>query len=169
MNLETLNTKMYSITHLSESDGKDIQNFYISNQKGKGLEVYLKRVAMYEEKENIARTYIIRDNYTNEIAAYFTLRTGLITQKTKLFYFDNMTGIELANFGANDHYWKAHDVIPRLGTYIFTTFVIPIISDVHDYVGIKCGYLAQFKVSESKDWHSLRNLLTNNQWYSILH
>lgn len=38
-----------------------------------------------------------------------------------------------------------------------------VINDVHDYVGMKCGYLAQFKVSESKYWHSLRNLLTNNK------
>lgn len=38
-----------------------------------------------------------------------------------------------------------------------------VINDVHDYVGRKCGYLAQFKLSDSKYWHSLRNLLTTIQ------
>lgn len=148
MTLQSLNTKIYNIQHLTQRDKPDISKFIICNPKGKGLERYLKAFALDEEKESNARTYLIRDNATNEIAAYFSLKTGLVTYKTSLISFDNRTGIELANFAVNDAYREYADVVPQLGRYVFSTFVLPLVSEISKYVGAQ--YLYIFALPEEK-------------------
>lgn len=125
IDLTELNDELFYIEHLGLDENTDC--FTVNNPKGKGLESYFRKYAIRDEEENIARTYVIKDNSSKEIVAYFTLRSGLITvSRGFLKGFDAITGIELANFAVNDSYREVHDVIPRLGSYIFYTFILPL-------------------------------------------
>lgn len=82
INLEELND-VYTISHLTNND--DLSTFVIENPKGIGLQYYLQENAKADEQLGIARTYLLKTNDTNEIVAYFTLRTGLITVSRGIF------------------------------------------------------------------------------------
>lgn len=131
---------IYIIEHLSEKD--DLSNFVVNNIKGKGLQDYLRLNALVDEEMGIARTYLVKDAETFDIVAYFTLRTGLITISRGFFKgFDAITGIELANFAVNDAYREANDCIPKLGSYIFYSFVLPLVKNISEYVGAYLLYI----------------------------
>jgi len=126
------------LSHLKETD--EVCDFVC--KKGRGLEHYLKYSAMTEELSGNARTYIVRDKLSGDIAAYFTLKTGLVTVRRKLSSrFDNYTGLELANLAVNDFYREKDDAIPKLGSYLFYEFIIPIVREVHEYVGAEYLYI----------------------------
>lgn len=139
--LEKLSTELYSIHHLTNDDKESLYSFKVDNPKGKGLEVYLKNMALVEELNNNARTYLIRDTSNQEIVAYFTLKAGLITEKTNIFYFNNISGIEVANFAVNDAYRNVNDVVPQLGKYIFINFIYPLVKEISSLVGAQCLYI----------------------------
>ena len=89
----------------------------------------------------MARTYLLEDVNTKEIAGYFTLRTGLITVKQGFFQRINITGIELANFAVNDAYREIHNEVPKLGRYIFIQFILPLVKEISQYVGAAYLYI----------------------------
>jgi len=148
MNLSSLNTEIFEISHLSDCDLEDISSFTIKNPNGHGLEMYLKYSALADEKSGAARTYIIRDTMTHKIVAYFSLKTGLITAQTSLTTFDNLSAIELANFAVNDDYRMYNDVIPQVGKYIFYVFILPLAKEISQYVG--ASYLYIFALPQNK-------------------
>ena len=142
LELETLNDEICCISHLSALDKDDISKFVIKRRQGRGLEVYLKEVALQQEAIGESRTYIIRERECNQIVAYFTLRTGLITvSRGFLRGFNTHTGIEFANFAVNDAYREDNDRIPMLGSYIFYSFVIPLVQYISDFVGAELLYI----------------------------
>ena len=121
--LDDFSDGYYEIVHLT----KDVDVSGFTSKKGHGLEMYIKIHALGDEETNLARTYLVLDSSTKQIAAYFTLRTGLITVSRGLFKgFDAYTGIELANFAVNDSYREVNDVVPRFGSYVFSQFVLPL-------------------------------------------
>lgn len=147
ISLEALNDELFTIEHLSENE--NVADFVVANPKGKGLEYYIRKCAVADEKEGIARTYIIKDSLTTEIVAYFTLRSGLVTVSRGLLKgFDAITGIELANFAVNATYREVHDEIPRLGSYIFSSFIFPLVNEISNYVGASLLYI--FALPEDK-------------------
>lgn len=75
-----LDTELYSVEHISNSplDVSLINNFE-TNDNSRGLEYYLKDAALFDEENNLSRTYLIKDKATQELVGYFSLRTGLIT------------------------------------------------------------------------------------------
>ena len=60
------------------------------------------------------RTYIVRDQVTDEIAGYFAIKAAMmsVNERKKVdrrtgkerIYFDTMPGIEIANFAVNETY-----------------------------------------------------------------
>jgi len=121
INLCDFSDGYYELVHLT----KDIDLSGFVSKKGYGLEHYLKEDALIHENLKLSRTYLVLDSQTKQIAAYFTLRTGLITISRGLFKgFDALTGIELANFAVNDLYREVHNVIPGFGAYVFSQFII---------------------------------------------
>lgn len=146
IDIDSLND-IYKICHLSEDD--DLSSFVIKNKKGHGLQLYLQYAAKRDERLGIARTYLIKTLDTNEIVAYFTLRTGLVTISRGLLKgFDAITGIELANFAVNDSYREANECIPKLGAYIFSQFIYPLVKEISKYVGASLLYI--FAIPENK-------------------
>lgn len=145
MKLDRFSDGYYELIHLSED--VDLSDF--STKKGYGLEVYLKKYALDDEELKMARTYPVLDASTKQIAAYFTLRTGLITvSRGFLMGFDAYTGIELANFAVNDSFREVNEVIPRFGAYVFSQFVFPLVLEITRYVG--AAYLYIFALPDDK-------------------
>ena len=61
----------------SISNKSNIQKF-IANEKGKLLEIFLKKDAWKQDLNNEIRVYLVKDRLTNEILFYFALKTGLL-------------------------------------------------------------------------------------------
>lgn len=143
----------FIVRHILEEDVQLISSFTVKRKEGKGLERYLKKYALNEEKEG-SRTYLVIDNETKELAGYFTLRTGLITIKRPFPFgifgtFDTKTGVEMTNFAVNDAYKDKHKAELkgiRLGEYFFYKFVHPLVKEVSNIVG--CEYLYIFALPE---------------------
>jgi hypothetical protein len=149
IDLNKFNSELYTINHLSDQYSSKIKTFMVKDYRGGGLENYLKYMALNDEKFGMARTYIIETTDTKEIAAYFTLRSGLITASRGLFRgFDTYTGIELANFAVNDAYREANDVIPKLGSHLFYVFIFPLVQEISKYLG--SAYLYIYALPEDK-------------------
>ena len=74
-----LDNEYFRVEHILDAKNgrKAISEFSVGNE-AKGLERYLKESALSDEKEQDARTYLVRDAVTDEVAAYFSLRAGLV-------------------------------------------------------------------------------------------
>src|SRR5574344_1277362 len=70
-----LETELFYYEHLfySSDNLQLIQDFCVTNTSGYGLERYIKELAESDEKDGSARTYLVKDRFTHEIVAYFSL------------------------------------------------------------------------------------------------
>lgn len=122
-----------------------IQKFHVAEETGLGLEMYLKRYAVSDEMAHEARTYLVKDNVTDEIVGFFSLKTGMVASKKKrsLFHMeiDSLPAVELANFAVNSAYKAAHKEQTGIGSIIFLDFVLPIIKMASEWVGICIVYI----------------------------
>lgn len=94
-----------------------------------------------DEQNLNARTYIVKDKVTGELACYFTLRSGLITIQAFHEDFDTIPAIELSNFAINDGYRKNHPKTRLLGSFILKQFILPIARTMSKYIGVKSLYI----------------------------
>ena len=133
-----LDTELYSIEHILDSQFNEtlIKNFE-TNDNSRGLEFYLKDAAFFDEENNLSRTYLIKDKATQELAGYFSLRTGLITRQIEDEKFDSIPALELANFAINTNYKKNHPNIKLLGFYIFKNFIPKSVNE-KSFLAINC-------------------------------
>lgn len=141
--VEVFDTPKYSVEHLFD---KEINGFLIekfeTSSKAKGLEKYLRHCAISDEVENLSRTYLIKDRVTEELAGYFSLRTGLITKPLLGWAFDSVPAIELSNFAMDYNYKTKHTgEMQHLGAYVFKRFVVPMVKAVAGLVGVNSLYL----------------------------
>lgn len=125
----------------NESNVSAIKNFYVEQPSGKGLEDYLKFSAATEEGFSSGRTYIVKSNLTNEIAAYFTLKSGLFTVSAGEDLFHTIPAVELANFAVNSEFRKKHPQIEKIGKTVFTDFILPLVDYARSIIGIQALYI----------------------------
>lgn len=142
-----LRNELFVCDHLGSSahDEKDIMSFSVKHQSGLGLVSYLRYHAFPDERIGNMRTYMVRDIRTCELACYFSLKAGLISVNEVItengIEFDTLPGVELANFAVNYTYIRNHKNLKGLGNIIFTDFVVPIIENSSDNIGIRIIYL----------------------------
>lgn len=153
-----LETELFYYEHLLDSSDnlQLIQDFCVTNTSGYGLERYIKELAESDEKDGSARTYLVKDRFTHEIVAYFSLKTGLFTIDAGNDYFYSISGIELANFAVNSSYRKNHPDAKNLGSTVFAEFVLPsdhVIADVPTFqkAVIQAAENAEMKTIQVKD------------------
>ncbi len=122
-----------------------LRKFHVAEETGLGLEVYLKHYAISDELSHEARTYLVKDNVTDEIVGYFSLKTGMVASRKKRGFFhtelDSLPAVELANFAVNSAYKAAHKEQTGIGSIIFLDFVLPIIKMASERVGICIVYI----------------------------
>ena len=135
-------TSAYSVEHILEAPNykKLISSFTVGND-AEGLESYLKHASIGDEKANLARTYLVIDKASGELACYFSLRNGLITVQIEDDDFDSLPAIELSNFAINDTYRQKHTELQKLGVHIFDVFILPISRCMSQYVGANSLYI----------------------------
>lgn len=106
---------------------------------------YLKDAAFADEAEGHMRTYLVREERSSELVAYFSLKAGLVSfnevETDEEASFDTLPGIELANFALNDEYIRKAPALKGVGKIIFDSFIQPIIEDVAKLVGVKFIYI----------------------------
>lgn len=161
-----LQSELFYCNHLgvSENDERDIMNFVIRDEKGAGLLQYIQHYAFPDEDEGTMRTYMVRDNRSNELVGYFSLKAGLYSYnerdavvidertgkelideetgkpKTRRV-FDTLPGIELADFAVNHAYIRNHPDLKGVGLVIYNNFILPIVKEAAEIIGIKILYI----------------------------
>ena len=142
-----LKNNIFYCDHLgaSSNDFDDIQKFSVKDERGDGLVNYIKNFAFDDEKRKSMRTYLVKTKKKSELVAYFSLKAGLISlnegKTNEIANFDTLPGIELANFAVNKEYLDKNPNAKGLGLLIFNDFILPIVRDVSDHVGIEVLYI----------------------------
>lgn len=132
----------FSIEHIFDSPENEnlISDFKALNE-AQGLEDYLKHQASNDENELNARTYLVKDKSTSELAGYFTLRSGLITIQAYHESFYTIPAVELSNLAINGIYRENHRDKKRLSLLFLIQFILPIAKTMSKYVGVKSLYI----------------------------
>ena len=121
------------------------KTFLSKMSEEKGLQVNLKKRAFHDEAAGIMRTYLVRDNYTAELVAYFSLKAGLISlnevETEDGILFDTLPGTELANFAVNNEYLIKNPTFKGIGFVIFNDFIKPLVEEISKTVGVKIIYI----------------------------
>ncbi len=159
-------SELFYCNHLgvSEKDEQDIMNFEIRDEKGAGLLYYIQHFAFSDEEEGTMRTYVVRDNRSSELVGYFSLKAGLISYNEHNEFvvddttgekmvddatgelvmrraFDTLPGVELADFAVNQAYIKRHPDLKGVGLVIYNRFILPVIREAAETIGIKILYI----------------------------
>ena len=161
-----LQSELFYCNHIgvSENDERDIMNFTVRDKKGAGLLDYIQHFAFLDEDNGTMRTYVVRDNRSSELAGFFSLKAGLISynehevtvldestgeavidentgeRKTR-HVFDTLPGVELADFAVNQTYINNHPDLKGVGLVIYNRFILPIIRQASESIGIKILYI----------------------------
>lgn len=142
-----LRNDIFYCDHLgaSERDRNDVQKFSVKDVRGEGLVNYIRDYAFEDEARKRMRTYLVRSNNNSELVGYFSLKAGLISfnegNSEEIADFDTLPGIELANFAVNNEYQKKNPGSKGLGLLIFNDFILPIVEDVSNRVGVEVLYI----------------------------
>ena len=128
-------------------------------------------MAFLDEEAGTMRTYIVRDNRSSELVGYFSIKAGLssynehdvivvdeVTGKEKINeetgetvvrrVFDTLPGVELADFAVNQAYIKNHPDLKGVGLVIYNKFILPVIREAAETIGIKIIYLFALPYTE---------------------
>lgn len=131
--------------HISRDDWDSLQSFTSAHSDGGFLADYIKENAFLDEEEGFARTYIVRDRESNDVVAYFSLKSGFVAineeEGEEQTEFDSIPGVELSNFAVNGAYLTAHPTYKGLGKIVFFDFILPTISEAAKIIGIRFLYI----------------------------
>ena len=137
-----LDTEDFTIEHLFDSvENENLIAEFSALNGAEGLENYLKNQASSDERNLYARTYLIKDSVTGELAAYFSLRSGLITVQAYQESFDTIPAIELSNFAVNKNYRNNHPETAMFGAFILKKFILPLAQVMSRYIGTSSLYI----------------------------
>lgn len=138
----TIDDKDFYIEHLTDSseNQKLISNFKALNG-AKGLENYLKYQALDDEKSKNSCTYLVKDKLTDELAGYFSLRSGLITIQAYHESFDTIPAVELSNLAINGEYRENHKDKKHLSCVFLKSFILPLAQMMSRYIGTSSLYI----------------------------
>jgi hypothetical protein len=139
----------FVVEHLTDSpeSRRSVEEFAAGNNAN-GLEVYLKRFALGDERSDDSRTYLVKDSLTRALACYFSLRTCLVPIALTKSNFTTVPAVELANFAVNDNYRGMQRAMKKIGAYVFVTFILPIVQHIAGLVGAK--WLCVYALPEEK-------------------
>lgn len=137
-----IDSKDFFIEHLLDSPENEnlVASFKVLNG-AEGLENYLKYQAADDEKSMSARTYLVKDKLTNELAGYFSLRSGLITIQAHHESFDTIPAVELSNLAINGEYRENHKDKKHLSYVFLQSFILPLARTMSRYIGIASLYI----------------------------
>lgn len=120
MNEGILESRLFYCDHIKpdSKDAGDVKCFCVD--KGPGLEDYIRHHAINDEYHCCMRTYLIRDKQTDELAAYFSLKAGLISVNERKESSLRKNDLETQKTGAQ------YDCAPVFVIFIYIYFMISI-------------------------------------------
>ncbi|WP_290765932.1 hypothetical protein [Fibrobacter sp. UBA4297] len=123
---------------LSKAHKAVIKTFQPSHSKGKNLAIYLKKKALSDIENGIARTFLVFED-PGYLCGFFTLKAGLfpLEAKGKLFY--TLPGIDLVYFAKNGAFVGNGNT--DVGSIMFFDFILPIVREVKEYIGASHLYI----------------------------
>lgn len=148
-----LKNDLYHCNHLALDEKAEIDIPSISLRTGNtgNLSKYIQFMAFLDEDSNNMRTYLVRDNKTNEIVGFFSIKAGLMSLnegtindtdlETQKSIFSTIPGVEIANFAVNYSYIRKYPKRKGIGALIFKEFILPIIRTTAENIGVKIIYL----------------------------
>lgn len=137
-----IDNEFFSVEHIFDStENENLISGFKALNGAQGLEDYLKYQAAKDERAVSARTYLVKDKFTGELAGYFSLRSGLITIQSYQESFDTIPAIELSNLAINGEYREKHKDKKRLSFVFLRTFIIPICQAMSKYIGLASLYI----------------------------
>lgn len=144
---------LFYCSHLGEhpKDDADVWAFTVKHSDtASGLAGYLRQGVFFNEVNGTMRTYMVRDQDTDECAAYFSLKAGLVSlQEHKISEdesdFDTLPGVEVAFYALNEQYAREKD---GLGAMIFEDIIEPVIRLAAKSIGIYLIYVYALPVSK---------------------
>ena len=143
------------VEHLTDvPDNLRLLKAFRSHGNASGLEMYLKELAIRDEKAHESRTYLVKDAMTGELAAYFSLRSCLIPISVTKTLFDTIPAIEISNFAVNEDYRAKQRAVNKIGAYAFVNFIRPLAIHASTIIGAK--WLCLYALPEMKliDYYS---------------
>ncbi|MBQ7200884.1 MAG: hypothetical protein IJS24_05880 [Eubacterium sp.] len=147
MRERVLEAENYYCHHISVDDFDDISGFRVKRSDvGQGLADYLVHVSIQDEQMGIMRTYLVRDDYTDEIVGYYSLKSGMVSLNEHEIgdgnkaVFDTLPGVELANFAVDQRYIEAHSR-RNVGLKVFRHFARPMALKYSKYIGAALLYI----------------------------
>ena len=137
-----IDNEFFSVEHIFDSAENESLIFGFKALNGaQGLENYLKYQAAEDERTMSAKTYLVKDKFTGELAGYFSLRSGLITIQSYQESFDTIPAVELSNLAINGEYSEKHKDKKRLSFVFLRIFIIPICQAMSKYIGLASLYI----------------------------
>lgn len=137
-----IDNEFFSVEHIFDSaENATLISGFKALNGAQGLEDYLKYQASEDERTVSARTYLVKDKFTGELAGYFSLKSGLITIQAYQESFDTIPAIELSNLAINGEYREKHKDKKRLSFVFLRTLIIPICQTLSKYIGLASLYI----------------------------
>lgn len=135
----------YPLSDMDDLDEADVKAFVPVDERGSGVVSYLQGEALSDELAGLMRTYLVRDAVTGELAAFFSLKAGIVSFNErcegKAPGFDTLPGVELANFAMEGGYRARHPETRGYGGVVFYDLVLPVIREAARHVGVAAVYL----------------------------
>ncbi len=140
---KVLQNTFFYCEHLefTEDVNREVQFFYNDFIEAKGVTDYIQGTAFADEQQGANRTYLVRDNKSDELVAYFSLKTGLVAKngieitEPNRIPINILPGIEMSYFGVNQDYINKHPNRKGCGLIIFNDFIVPIALQTRELVG----------------------------------
>lgn len=88
-----------------------------------------------------ARTSLVKDKSTDELAGYFSLRSGLITIQACHEHFYTIPAVEFSNLAINGEYREKHKDKKHLSYVFLQSFILPLPQTMSHYVGTTSLYI----------------------------
>ena len=115
-----------------------IKTFQPSHSKGKNLAAYLKKKALADMENGIARTFLVFEE-PGYLCGFFTLKAGLFPLAAKGTLFYTLPGIDLVYFAKNGAF--VSNASTDVGSIMFFDFVLPIVREAKEYIGASHLYI----------------------------
>jgi len=173
--------ELFYIQHINDAELTDdeLRSFSVKYKEAQNLAKYIQfGQAEADEDSYLSRTYIVRDNISDELVSYFSLKAGMMSHDEKTVngktIFNTRPGIELSNFAVNYTYVKNHSKMKGCGLIIFIDFIRPLCLEVSPIIGVKDLYIFALPIDDlmqryAKDYDFQRLYeISENQLHSRL-
>ena len=124
----------------SLTDRRDVLGFELVHDGNEGILDYLREGAYRDDRNRTIRTYLVRDRVSEELAGVFSLCTGSFRSSGGASVRD-LPSVELSCIAVNKRYVDAHPEAEGCGKVFFIDFVLPIVREVRERLGVSRMYL----------------------------